>query len=58
MNAPLDAYIWDQFEIPTLLLNIPYTTSHHTLFTRQEYQRLGATLLQGICAHLQVPLTS
>ena len=58
INATLDAYVWDHFEIPTLLLNIPYTTSHHTLFTRQEYQRLGATLLQGICAHLQVPLTS
>ena len=56
INATLDAYVWDHFEIPTLLLNIPYTTSHHTLFTRQEYQRLGATLLQGICAHLQVPL--
>mgnify|MGYP006092199071 FL=1 len=57
-TATLDAHIWDQFKIPCLALEIPYTSSHHTLLTRDQYRRFGATLLEGICAHLQVPLAS
>ncbi|MDB4699169.1 hypothetical protein OAF45_03420, partial [Candidatus Latescibacteria bacterium] len=51
-TATLDAHIWDQFKIPCLALEIPYTSSHHTLLTREQYRRFGATLLEGICAHL------
>ena len=56
-TATLDAHIWDHFEIPCLALETPYTSSHNTLLTREQYRRLGAALLDGICAHLQVPLT-
>ena len=55
-TATLDSYIWDHFEIPCLPLEVPYTSSHNALLTRDQYRRLGGALLEGICAHLQVPL--
>lgn len=55
-TATLDSHIWDHFAIPCLPLEVPYASSHNTLFTRDQYRRLGSALLEGICAHLQVPL--
>lgn len=56
--ATLEAHVWDFFEIPCPSLEIPYASSHHTLLTREQYRRLGSALLDGICAHLHIPLAS
>ena len=55
-TATLDAHIWDRYQIPCLAMEIPYASSHTTLLTRSQYHRLGAALLEAICAHLQVEL--
>ncbi len=55
-QATLDNYAWETWQIPCLTLEIPYATCRDTVFTRQAYRRLGASLLEGICAWKGIPL--
>ncbi len=48
-EATLCNYVWDNWQIPCLAMEIPYSASRETLFSREHYRNLGTALLQGIC---------
>ena len=49
----LNVHVWDTFNIPCISMETPYSSSRDTLFTRDQYRRLGSGLLDGICAYLE-----
>jgi hypothetical protein len=55
-EATLDNYAWDRWQTPSLAMEIPYSSSRETLFTREQYRRLGAALLEGICKWKDIKL--
>jgi len=52
-DGTLGVYVWEQFAIPALSMETPYSSSRGVLFTREEYRRLGARLLDGIHTYLK-----
>ena len=55
-EATLDNYAWDRWQTPSIAMEIPYSSSRETLFTREQYRRLGAALLEGICKWKDIKL--
>ena len=51
-DGALSAYAWEALAIPCLSMETPYSSSRGLTLTRAEYRRLGAGLLEGICACL------
>jgi hypothetical protein len=49
-NGTVGNYVWERLGVPALSMETPYASSRGHLLTRSEYRRLGAALLQGICA--------
>ena len=49
----LNVHVWDAFNIPCISMETPYSSSRDILFTRDQYRRLGAGLLDGICSYLE-----
>jgi len=57
-DGTVGAYVWEHLTIPSLSMETPYASSRGTLFTREEYRRLGSRLLNGIRNYLNTSSNS
>jgi len=49
-EATIGRFAWEELRVPALSLETPYSACRELVLTRDHYRRLGAALLDGICA--------